>query len=473
MVSSEVAPFAHTGGLGDAVSGLAFALAELGCDVVIVTPRYGVTRAPEDAAWWAEPVRVPIALGEPWRTLGVLEATVGGATASLRVCFLDEAILFDRDGIYGDSHGTFGDNEIRFAAMSAGALAVAARLWREESGRSAGADVVHAHDWHAAMAVILAARGRVKRVLTVHNLAFQGVYGPDMLPRIGLSAEDQSALTHHGQVNLLRGAIAFADRVTTVSPSYASEIRGPREGRGLDGVLRDLGDRLVGITNGIDTVRFDPATDRALPQRYDVSSAMAGKGACKAALVAELGLGNGPLFASVGRLADQKGIDLLLAILPGLVERGACFALVGSGDASLERGLRAAEERFPGRVASRIVFDGDLARRVYGGSDFFVVPSRYEPCGLTQLYAMRYGSIPVVTPVGGLKDTVSPISSLAAAGTGFVADAPDAVGLLVGCEDALTLAADAASRWAAVDRAMRRDSGWSAPARAYLSLYES
>jgi len=487
MVASEVDPFARTGGLGDVVGGLSSELADLDVEVLVVTPRYGVTRVPEGSEWWERTVSVRVGPGSAV-TLGVLEAASPARTiGSLRVCLLDHPNLFARDGIYGDAHGTFGDNDVRFVTMSRGALAVAERAWPADvttggpGPQPPGLDVIHAHDWHAAPAILSArltmgaAWARVRTVFTIHNLSFQGVLGADALDRLGLprAAFDDGTLEHDGQVNLMHGAIALADRVTTVSPTYAREILTPREGCGLEDFLRLHRGKLSGILNGIDEVRFDPRTDTALAQTFDRADPFEGKGRCKRALAEELGLSDdgGPLFGSVSRLTSQKGIDLLLAILPALVERGARFVLVGTGDASLEQALRSAAERYPGRVASRITFDGLLARRVYAGSDFFVVPSRFEPCGLTQLYAMRYGAIPVVTAVGGLRDTVEPIHALFGTGTGWTAARPDPNALLVACADALDLYQDGASHRAAVVRAMARDSSWAQPARSYLDLY--
>lgn len=485
MIASEVEGFARTGGLGDVVSGLSSALAGLGCDVTIVTPRYGVTRIPGPSTWWPETVTARVGWGaDDVATLGVLETTLPSSSAAVvRVCLLDHPNLFDRDGLYGDGHGTFGDNAMRFVVMSRGALAVSLQPWPSSPEGTAGPDVIHAHDWHAAPAVISSKLtmgpgwARTGTVFTIHNLAFQGVLSPDALDRLALprAAFAAGTLAHDGQVNLLGGAVSLADRVTTVSPTYAREILGPRHGCGLDALLRRHAGKLTGIANGIDQAGFDPRTDPALAARYDASSAIEGKARCKAALAEELGLRatEGPLFASVSRLTEQKGVDLLLAVISGLVERGVRFVLVGAGDAALEDGLRGVALRFPGRVSARIAFDGALARRVYAGVDFFLAPSRYEPCGLTQLYAMRYGAIPVVTAVGGLRDTVAPIASIVGAGTGFVATEPSAAALLVACEDALALYADPVSHHEAIRRAMTRNSSWEEPARAYLALYES
>jgi len=271
----------------------------------------------------------------------------------------------------------------------------------------------------------------------------------------------------------MKGGIDIADRVTTVSETYAREIQQWPHGYGLDAHLRWHSGKLVGIVNGIDTDSFDPSTDGALVRRYGQVDAGAGKRACKEALCAELGLGGeGPLIGVVSRLQWLKGIDLLYAILPALVERGARVAFVGTGEPDLEDALRSAAWRWPGRVATRIAFDPMLARRIFAGSDFLAVPSRDEPCGLTQLYAMRYGAIPIVTPVGGLRDTVEPVDIAHAKGTGIVAGAPDPASLLMACEDAIGLSRDPIGTASLMARAMARDSSWGPSAARYLALYE-
>ncbi len=485
MVSSEVESLARTGGLGDAVEALSRSLASLGADVVVVTPRYGVTRVPAGVRSWPSPVVAPLGLGHA-RMLGVLEARLGGPSATSaahtanrapRATLLCDAQLFDREGIYGDRRGSFTDNPFRFAALSSGALSVAERAWG-----GALPDVVHAHDWHAALAILYARRtrgpawSRVPTALTIHNLAFQGVVSPSELDYLAIprDAWEGGWIRHNGAVNLMKCGIELADRVTTVSETYAREIQRWPHGYGLDAHLRWHSGKLVGIVNGIDIESFDPSTDGAIARRYGQGDAIEGKRACKHALCAELGLdGDGPLFGVVSRLQWLKGIDLLLAILPALVERGARVAFVGTGEPDLEDALRSAAWRWPGRVATRIAFDPMLARRIFAGSDFLAVPSRDEPCGLTQLYAMRYGAVPVVTPVGGLRDTVDPVDVAHATGTGIVAAAPDPASLLLACEDALGLWRDPIGMASLIARAMVRDSSWDPSAAKYLSLYEA
>jgi len=479
MISSEVESLARTGGLGDVVDALSLALAELGAEVLVVTPLYGVTRMPRSSARWPGSVEMRYGWGPgDVRHAGVVELEASRFTSggSRRICLIDDPPLFGRAGIYGDAGGPFGDNELRFAVMSRGGLEIAARAW------DGGPDVVHAHDWHASFAVLYAklvmgeAWTKKPVVFTVHNLAFQGVLDEGALDRLHLPREAfrPEILWHQGQVNLMKGATALADRITTVSPTYAREILTPDAGFGLDFHLRAHADRLVGIINGIDA-RFDPTTDEALEARYDVPSAARGRAKCKAALATEVGLdpGDGPLFGAVTRLTWQKGIDLLVPVLGDIVERGGRVLLVGQGDADLEWQLLTAAERFRGRVAVRIAFDPPLSRRVYAGADFFFVPSRFEPCGLTQMYAMRYGALPIVTDVGGLHDTVAPLDIAADTGTGFVAAHANVSSLRAACSAAFGLWNDPDALLRAQARAMTTDFTWDGPARDYAALYET
>ncbi len=480
MISSEVETFARTGGLGDAVYGLARALARLGHDVCVVTPLYGVTPIPEQHHYWMSGVSVRVGWGATdVRACGVCEvqdASVTAAGGTLRFCLLVDDFLYGaRQGIYGDDHGSFGDNEVRFATLSRGALEIAARLWHGTP------DVVHAHDWHAALGVIYArsvmgdAWANVRSVFTVHNLAYQGICGFDALDRLGVPRElfHTMCLEQDGNVSLLKGAVAMCDVVTTVSPTYAREIQRHGHGFFLEWFFRAHASKLVGITNGIDDERFDPRTEPSIAERFDESSVWRGKWTCKQALVEEMDLGwpDAPLFACVSRLTEQKGIDLLAASLSVLVDRGARVVLVGKGDPHLEETLHHAALRYQGHVAARIAFDPALALRVYAGADFVIVPSRFEPCGLTQLYAMRFGAIPVVTDVGGLHDTVEPANLARGTGTGFVAATPDVVDLVVAYEDALGAYLGRGAFNELRQRAMMRDSSWLTSAQEYARIY--
>ncbi|MDB4936960.1 MAG: hypothetical protein JWP87_3932 [Labilithrix sp.] len=477
MISSEVESLARTGGLGDVVEALSHALAERGAHVLVVTPLYGVTRMPRTTVRWPGTVGIRYGWGpHDVRHASVVEAEIARfpSGGSRRVCLIDDPGLFARNGIYGDHAGAFGDNELRFAVMSRGGLEIAARAWDD------GPDVIHAHDWHAAFAVIYARLVMGERwarkpiVFTVHNLAFQGVLDEGALDRLHLPREAYrpEISWHDGNVNLMKGATALADRITTVSPTYAREILTRANGFGLDLHLRAHQHRLVGILNGIDA-RIDPRTDTAIPCRYDAETASVGRAEDKAALVAEAGLepGDGPLFGCVTRLSWQKGIDLLLPLLGEIVQRGGRVLIVGQGDGDLESSLARAAQQHPGRVAVRLAFDPPLSRRVYAGSDFFFVPSRFEPCGLTQMYAMRYGSLPIVTDVGGLHDTVEPIDTTRDRGVGFVATNADVGALRTAILSAFELHGNPGQLARARTRAMAKDFSWDGPASQYEALY--
>lgn len=472
MVASEVAPLARAGGLGDVVHGLARSLGAMGVEVVIVTPLYGITALDSvpQARPWNRPLWTPI--GGDVRDVGVLETSIAD---DVRVCLLDCPPLYARGGIYRDDAGDFADNDMRFAVMCSSALRVAEEIW------DGPPDVLHAHDWHGALAVAYARlsdspewRNAVS-VFTIHNLAFQGLFPIQRAAALGLpeSALHNEALRHGDAVNLLKGGIVYADRVTTVSPTYAREMLSPELGCGLDGALRARSGRLFGIVNGIDTQLWDPSRDRAIAARYDAHD-MTGRVACKSALEAELGLDPGsdaPLVGVVNHLIPQKGIDILLEALPTLLDEGLRFAIVAVGDGELERALASAAARRPDRVAFRAVFGDPIARRVYAGADLFAMPSRFEPCGLGQQYAMRYGSVPVVSAVGGLADTVEQADDTGAKGTGFLFSQIDPAGLVEAIRRALKVRKDVGAWKRIVRNTMLRDASWEASARRYFAVY--
>ncbi len=478
MISSEVESLARTGGLGDVANQLSRALADAGHDVLVVTPKYGSTTMPATTRRWDAAVRVTVGQAGTF-DVGVVESRLGRARALL----LDVPSLFDRAGIYADAHGPFGDNELRFCVMSRAALAVAERAWdlHASSGSSAHEDVViHAHDWHAAPAILYARAGasafwsQVRTVFTIHNLAYQGDMPLERARQLGFAEAHFSSyiLEHVGKANMMKGATALVDRITTVSHTYAREILTDEFAFGLGLHLRAHAQNLVGIENGIDTAAADPRTDTSITRTYGVDDAAAGKAANKHALMAELALESDedkPLFANISRLSWQKGIDLVLPHVPRMVDEGARFVFVGTGDPPLEAALRALEKRYPRRVSARIGFDPKLAQRVYAASDFMIVPSRFEPCGLVQMYAMRYGSIPVVTAVGGLKDTVHEDDTN---GTGIVAPRPTEADVRAALDRALALTEHPERVHAMRRRAMERDSSWIVPAAAYARLYE-
>lgn len=472
QVSAEVDTLARTGGLGDVSLGLSRALAARGDDVALVTPLYGNTRVPSGARFWSDAIYPRVGWGGgDVRMSGVLEANLHGVRTFM---VANDELFGSRGGIYGDTHGTFGDNELRFATLSSAALSIADALW----GRPP--DVLHAHDWHAALSILYArtrrgeAWARVPSIFSIHNMAYQGVLGFESLDRLGLprGLYRPDVLEHQGAVNLLKGACAVADRISTVSPQYAREIMGEPTAFGLASFLRARARKLVGIVNGIDTDTWDPSRDAALPRGFTSDTVSDGKGINKAALFHEVGLwdSSAPLFACVSRLTWQKGIDLALSVVPALVEQGARVLVLGTGEDGLEAGVRNMAARYPGRVAGRIAFDDKLARRIYAGADFMLIPSRFEPCGLTQLYAMRYGAIPIVTDVGGLHDTIEPYDAVREVGVGFVARAQDTLQLLLACEEALAAYRDDVGFGSLRRRVMARDHSWTHAAGIYDQL---
>ena len=468
-VASEVAPFAQSGGLADVVAGLPAALAEShGLDVSVCVPLYrgvGAKLAAANLALGdAEPLA--IAVGPHRFEARVRPVRVGRVMYG----FVDCPPLFDRAGtLYGPGGaGEFSDNHVRFAALSRAALA-----WTTP-------DVLHVHDWQGAPAAIYAslAAKRPAIVATIHNLAYRGIFPKSAVAELGLpwSLFDLHHFEFYDQLCLLKGGLAAADVVTTVSPTYAREIMTPERGEALDGFLRDDVRRLVGIVNGIDAVAWDPARDAALPARFS-ATAMAGKAVCRAAVAAELGLpleDGDVLIAVIARMTGQKGIDLIADAVPELHRLGAKLAVLGSGEPAFEDQFRYLATAFAQHVAVRIGFDIGLSRRLYAGCDAFLMPSRFEPCGLGQLYAMRYGTMPIVHAVGGLRDTVIDPGDTDLArgrGTGVRFEHATTAALVHALERAVTLLRDRSARVAIQQAAMARDSSWTASAQQYLQLY--
>lgn len=473
QVAAEVFPLVKTGGLADVMGALPQALIAQGADVRLVLPGL--------------PAIVDAVLHQ--KKVCDLGAVFGAARVVLRlgqlpyshvpVYVVDAPYLYRRGGSpYQDSRGVeWLDNAQRFALLGW----VAAHLAAGEIDPAWLPDVLHAHDWHAAMACAYVATHpptAAATVFTVHNLAFQGLFPSGDFNLIGLPARVMSAqgLEFHGQLSFMKAGLKFSRRVTTVSPSYAAEIATHEFGCGLDGVIRSRGADVSGILNGVDGDVWNPATDAGLPFRYSPSE-LAPKAACKAALQAELGLASDPsalVFGVVSRLTSQKGLDLVLAALPGLLQRGGQLALQGTGEPELESAFRRAMTGHPSRVAVRIGYDEAFAHRLIAGSDAMLVPSRFEPCGLTQLYALRYGTVPVVRRVGGLADTVVDATDDALrndTATGFSFNAATPVAL----DDALARTsatyAQPAQWRRLVLRGMSADFSWRGAAEKYLALY--
>lgn len=461
-VASECVPLIKTGGLADVVGALPGALAPLGWEMRVLLPAYRALRA--QVAGWPEVWREE----GLWGGIGVVRQ---GVVDGITVLALDAPHLYDREGgPYSGPHGDWWDNPQRFAALSW----VGARIAREGLP-GWKPDVLHAHDWQAGLAPAYLAYGgkeAVRSVLTIHNIAFQGVAPANLLGELRLPGAEfhPGGLEYYGGISTLKAGLVTADRITTVSPSYADELMRPEFGMGLQGVIAARAGVVSGILNGVDTGLWSP---EAADVPYS-AKAPAGKAANRVALCAEFGLEvPGPLAILVSRLTDQKGIDLLPGVMPGFIEGGGGLLVLGSGDPALEAAMRGLEAQFPGRVAVRIGYDEALSRRMFAGGDAVLVPSRFEPCGLTQMYGLRFGTLPVVSAVGGLGDTVinaSPAALAAGAATGVVFHPVD--GLAFGQAMRRLLTLHGSPDWAAVQAAaMRQPVGWERSAADYAALY--
>ncbi len=464
-VASEMVPLVKTGGLADVVGALPAALAGQGVDMTTLLPGY-----PAVLAAVGKTRKVPgidQVLGEPAR---VLSAKLDGGR---KLLLLDAPGLFAREGgPYGDPGGAdWGDNWRRFAALGLAAAQLAI-------GKP-GFDLVHAHDWQGAMACVYLRHSghKVPSVLTIHNMAFQGFFGGEIFARLGLpdSAWGLDGVEFHGGVSMLKGGMASADAITTVSPTYAREIHTARFGMGLDGVVRARTHLVEGILNGIDTAEWNPTTDPHLAATYDAKT-LARRKVNKRAVETAFGLdkGDGPLFVVVSRLTWQKGIDVLLEVIDHLVGLGGRLALLGAGDFALEQELVLAAQRHPGRVGLNFGYSEPLSHLLQGGGDAILIPSRFEPCGLTQLYGLAYGCVPVVTRTGGLADTVidaNPAAMAQATATGVVLGDASYDDLSLAITRTIRLFDDKQA-WASIQRTgMRSDFGWSASAAQYAALY--
>lgn len=463
--AAEVYPLVKTGGLADVMAALPMALTEAGADVRLLLP--GLPAVLESVLH----ARTVADLGAAFGALHVrlLIATMPGS--GLPVYIVDAPRLYRREGgpYQAPDGAEWPDNLQRFGLLGW----VAAQLAAGEIDTTWTPQVLHVHDWHAALACAYIADHwptAAGTVFTVHNLAYQGLFPHDDWALLGLSARFMApaALEFHGQLSFMKAGLKFADRISTVSPSYAREIATHEFGCGLDGVIRGRGSDVSGILNGIDDTLWNPATDPALAASFDPVH-MAGKLACRRAIQADAGLradDNSLLLCIVSRLTAQKGLDLVLASLPRLVESGVQVVVQGEGDSLLQEAFSAAQRSFPGRLRAYIGYDEARAHQLIASADAIAVPSRFEPCGLTQLYGLRYGTVPVVRRVGGLADTVSD------GVTGFVFDAATALAFEGAVLRAMRLKRDAPQQWLEMQlRGMSQPLSWQHAARAYLALY--
>src|SRR6202045_545083 len=469
--AAELFPWVKTGGLGDVIAALPPALAALDVDVRLVLPGF---TAFLDALPLTEIARLRTPFADERVRIALAELPDSGVRAYL----VDHPAFYDRPGSpYAGLDGRdWPDNHRRFALLGWAAAALAQGAdpeWRP--------DILHAHDWHAGLAppYLRAAGAAVPSVFTVHNLAYQGFFPASLFPDLALPASFFAidGVEFYGGVSFLKAGLFYADRLTTVSPTYAREIQTPAFGNGLDGLLRSRADVLTGILNGVDPKIWSPKNDPLLPRQYGPDDAAAGKADAKKVLQRRLALDevpDTPLFGAVTRLSPQKGFDLLLAALPEFIAQDGSLLLLGSGDADLEAGFAAAAASYPGRVGIGIGYDEALSHLIVAGADAILVPSRFEPCGLTQLYALRYGALPLVRRTGGLADTVVDANAVTLAegsATGFAFDEESPEALLEAASRAVALYADRASWQRVMRQAMTRDFSWDAAARQYKALY--
>lgn len=468
MVGSEAQPFAKTGGLADVLGALPRALTRLGHAVDLVIPRYrGISVG--------DPIgRVRVALGGQVDDAQMYAIQSDG----FRTIFVGHNPYFDREYLYGAAERDYPDNPERFAFFSQAAL-----NWAASTGQTY--DVVHAHDWQTGLAPVLLERAQATQpavrpptVFTIHNLAYQGIFDASWLPRLGLGWDLMrvDAMEYWGRISYLKAGIVFSQLVTTVSPGYAKEIQTPDLGFGFDGILRHRSRDLVGILNGIDYDQWDPERDLNLPEPYNASK-LKGKSAAKRRLLETYGLPAKvkdcarPLVGMISRMVDQKGFDLIAALADDLPALGAAFVVLGTGEQRHQQLWRTLAEKHPTVIGARIGFDEGLAHLIEAGADIFLMPSRFEPCGLNQMYSLRYGTVPVVRATGGLRDTVRDVDPTSGQGTGFTFEEYTPVALLDALRRAL-VAFRNRTLWRRIQNTgMRQDFSWDASARQYVDVY--
>lgn len=464
MAASEAAPYAKTGGLADVIGALPFALRARGEEVAVVLPLY-----PSVAPYLTPSDRVfdgmRIVLGTVIHQVNIRRIVEQGVT----FYFVEAPALFDRPGLYGEGGEDYPDNALRFGIFSHAVLGVVRSLFRP--------DVLHFHDWQAALIAPLVRRQYaldptfygIKLLLTIHNLGYQGLFPKATLAELGLpvSLFDPAAMEFYGKVNFLKGGIVFSDALSTVSQGYAKEIQTDEYGFGLDGLLRSRAGVFTGIVNGVDYAEWSPENDRHIAAPYSIQ-ALDGKRVCKADLLESFGLPSTslerPVLGIVSRFAGQKGFDLIEEISEELAAEDIFITALGTGEPRYEEMFRDLAARHPQKIAVRVTYSNELAHKVEAGADMFLMPSRYEPCGLNQIYSLRYGTIPIVRATGGLDDTIN-------AGNGFKFTEYSGAGLLSAIRQALTVYQDRSKWEKLIQNAMQADFSWSASAAEYSALY--
>jgi starch synthase len=470
FVASEALPYAKTGGLADVIEALPKALVKLGHEVAVFLPRYRGIKATK--------VITPSMTIPQGGRLRFPAITDGSVLHGVRYFFLDDSYYFDREGIYGDKSGEYPDNAERYTEFCRAAIELAKQVWVP--------DVIHCHDWQTALIPVLLrtaygddpVANKLPVVFTIHNIGYHGVFPKEAIERAGIPAGlfHPGGIEFFGSVNFLKGGLIYSDYLTTVSRKYAQEIQTPEFGFGLEGVIRSRGDRLVGILNGVDYSAWSPDKDALIPVKYSAKN-LAGKRACKEALLEEMELlkdnPNRPVLGIVSRFADQKGFDLIAQIAQELMQEDMLLAVLGTGDRRYEELFRALASDFPGRVGLKVAYDNRVAHLIEAGSDMFLMPSRYEPCGLNQIYSLRYGTVPIVRATGGLDDTIETFDLEHGTGTGFKFVEYTGAALLYAIRQALQSYSNEGI-WKRIQlNGMAKDFSWNTSAAEYAKLYEA
>lgn len=468
FIASEGLPFSKTGGLADVIEALPKALVAQGHEVAVVLPRYRGTKA---TAVVMPSLTIP--LGSRLRFPAIADGTT---VVGVRYFFVDDPAYFDRDGLYAGSAGDYADNAERFSEFCRAGIEIVKHIFP--------ADVIHCHDWQTGLVPVLLRSSygddplvkNMPVVFTIHNMGYHGHFSRDVLERAGIPAGVffPGGLEFYGNVNFLKGGLVYSDYLTTVSRKYAEEIRTPEFGYGLDGVVRSRGDRLVGILNGVDYSEWSPDKDKYIAMRYSAKD-LSGKQVCKQELLQVFGLpaenAGKPLVGIVSRFADQKGFDLIAERAHEIMREDLAMVVLGTGERRYEELFRALAGAYPGRVGVKIAYDNAIAHKVEAGADIFLMPSRYEPCGLNQIYSLKYGTVPVVRATGGLDDTIQNFDLEHGTGTGFKFGEYSSGALLHALKQALHHYADDRI-WKRIQlNGMGRDYSWKKPAAEYAKLY--
>jgi starch synthase len=471
FVASECVPFSKTGGLADVVGALPKSLARLGHNVSVYLPKYKQTKL-TNAKTLLPSITIPF--DDQYRFCSVLD---GGNLDGVQFYFVDYPPFFERDALYGTPAGDYPDNAERFALFSRAVL--------EASKILGPPDVFHCHDWQSALVPVLLSSSyandpvfqNVATVFTIHNLGYQGLFPPDILPLLMLSWDlfTIDKMEFWGKVNFLKGALVFADYVTTVSRKYSQEIQTAEFGFGLEGVLSARSSTVAGILNGVDYADWNPETDRLIAQNYSAEN-LAGKQACKRDLLQQFGIDadnmDMPVIGIVSRFAAQKGFDLIAEIADDLAGLPLIVTALGSGDKRYEELFRSLNREMPKKFAVKIAYDDALSHKIEAGADMFLMPSHYEPCGLNQMYSLKYGTVPIVRATGGLDDTITPWNPSLYTGTGFKFSNYSSLALLTTIREALQAFRDRAGWKQLMINGMSKDFSWNASAKEYVKIYE-